>query len=97
MLQIELILVNEFQKNNEKITNLIHHEYIEGSFLLNRIFIQRFKFYIIIIKKNWITKHAIIPIDSLILSQDMNKVYLFILCMQYCNNDRMIFWMYDIL
>jgi hypothetical protein len=60
MLQIELLLVNEFpKKKKEKITNLIHHEYIEGSFLINRRFIQRFKFYIIIVGKFWIPNMAL--------------------------------------
>jgi hypothetical protein len=47
------------QNNNENIINLIHHEYIQVSFLFNKSFMQR-SFYIFMIKKNWIVKHAII-------------------------------------
>jgi hypothetical protein len=61
MFQIEF-LVNKSQKPNENITNLIPREYI-GSFLFNRRFMQRSKFYIFMIKKISIAKHAIIPID----------------------------------
>jgi hypothetical protein len=48
MFQIEF-LVNEFQKPNENIINLIPCEYI-GSFLFNRRFMQRSKFYIFMIR-----------------------------------------------
>jgi hypothetical protein len=34
--------MNLEKKTNEKIVNLINHEYIEKSFLFNRIFMQRF-------------------------------------------------------
>jgi hypothetical protein len=40
MFQIEFV-INEFSKTSEKITNLIHHEYIERSFLLSRLFMPR--------------------------------------------------------
>jgi hypothetical protein len=44
--QIEL-LINELKKNiNERITNLINHEYIERSFLFNKIVMQIFYIYL---------------------------------------------------
>ncbi len=46
MFQIEVLM--NLQKNNEKTTNLIHHQYIEGSFLFIKRFLQRFKLYIYI-------------------------------------------------
>ncbi len=52
---------------------------------------------------NWIVRLAIFQMDCsypLISSQDMYKVilvYLFILCMQFCNNDQMTFCMYNVL
>ncbi len=49
MFLIEFV-VNESQKTNENNTNLIHHEYI-GSFVFNRRFMQRSKFYVFMIGK----------------------------------------------
>ncbi len=40
-----------FKTTNKKITNLIHHEYIEWSFLFNRNFMQWSKFHIFMIEK----------------------------------------------
>ncbi len=56
--QIEFLINEFFKKTNENILNLIHHEYIQVSFLFNKHFMQR-SFYIFMIKKNWIVKHAI--------------------------------------
>jgi hypothetical protein len=52
MFLIEFV-VNESQKTNENNTNLIHHEYI-GSFVFNRRFMQRSKFYVFMIGKFWL-------------------------------------------
>ncbi len=49
------------RKTIEKITNLINHEYIEGSLLFNKTTMQ--EFFYIFMKKNWIVKHVIIPIN----------------------------------
>jgi hypothetical protein len=58
------IVINESpNKTNENITNLISHEYMEGSFLFNRKFMRIF-FYIFMIRKfELLNKHAIISID----------------------------------
>jgi hypothetical protein len=50
MFQIEFF-INEFQKSNENIQKKYDHEYIEGSLLFNRKFMQIYKFYIFIIGK----------------------------------------------
>jgi hypothetical protein len=43
-------LINESEKFNEQIKNLIHHEYIKNSFLFTRRFMQR-SFYIFMKRK----------------------------------------------
>jgi len=64
---------------------------------------QNSKFYIFMIRRFGSLKHVIVLIDCeqpLILSQDMHKailVYLFILCIQFCNNDQVTFFMYNVL
>jgi choline kinase len=45
MFQIEFLINESPKKTNEKITNLINREYMEGSFLFNRKFMRIF-FYI---------------------------------------------------
>jgi hypothetical protein len=42
MFQIEYLINESLKKTNEQITNLINYEYIKGSFLINRRFMQRF-------------------------------------------------------
>jgi hypothetical protein len=86
---------------SKRITNLINHEYIKGSFLFNRKFIQRY-FYRFIIGNFGLLNMSLSQLivgNTLILSQDMHKVifiYLFILCTPSCNNYQMIFCMYNI-
>jgi hypothetical protein len=86
-------------QKNTKITNLMNYEYIEWSFLFN---IHAKVFLYIYDRKIWIVKHVIIPIYywPLILSLVMHKViliYLFILCTQSCNNEKMTICMYNVL
>jgi len=81
-----------FQKKNENITNLIHHELIEGSFLFNGRFMQKFLSIYVIGKFKFS--------NMIYLSQDMHKVilvHLFILCTQSCNNNQITFCMHNVL
>jgi hypothetical protein len=63
MFQIELLIYDFPNKTNEKITNLINHEYMEGSFLFNRKFMWIFFYIFMIGKFELLNKHAIISID----------------------------------
>jgi hypothetical protein len=59
MSQIEFLINNSQKRTNEKITNLINNEYIEWSFLFNKIFMEKL-FYIFTIGKIRIVKDVII-------------------------------------
>jgi len=58
-------LINESQKFNEQITNLIHHEYIKISFLFTRRFMQR-SFYIFM-KKTFVVWNKLVSRKLLII------------------------------
>jgi len=59
MSQIDFLINDSQKRTNEKITNLINNEYIEWSFLFNKIFCKRF-FYIFMIGTIRIVEDVII-------------------------------------